>query len=276
MSKYSVAVIICWYGEYPWYFPYFIHSCSFNESIDFIIITDNKDEIQNCPSNVRKIFKRLEEIKIEFSQKLGFTVSLDYAYKFCDFKPAYGFLFPEVVKDYDFWAQSDLDLIFGDIRKFMTDEILSDYDFINVRHDYTTGVFALYKNTTLMNTFFMRSKDYKKVFSEEKHFCFDECNFAWEELEEGKSIFDVETEIESFTHLIKASQSSGEIKSLFDFIIIEGTPGKIVFDNGKVIYKNEIEAFMYHFIIFKRSYFPKRIRKKIPNTYRISPTTIYH
>jgi hypothetical protein len=48
-----------------------------------------------------------------------------------------------------------LDLIFGDVRKFMTDEILSDHDFINVRHDYTTGVLALYKNTTLMNTFFM-------------------------------------------------------------------------------------------------------------------------
>jgi len=48
-----------------------------------------------------------------------------------------------------------LDLIFGDVRKFIIDEILSDHDFINVRHDYTTGVLALYKNTTLMNTFFM-------------------------------------------------------------------------------------------------------------------------
>lgn len=56
--------------------------------------------------------------------------------------------------------------------------MLEEYDFISVRHDYTTGCFALYKNTPMLNTFFMRSKEYKKVFSNSEHYCFDECNFA--------------------------------------------------------------------------------------------------
>ena len=47
----------------PWYFPYFIHSCSFNPTIDFIIITDNKELIRNQPKNVKIIHKTIEEIK---------------------------------------------------------------------------------------------------------------------------------------------------------------------------------------------------------------------
>ena len=31
----SIAILTCWYGEYPWYFPYFIHSCVYNPSVDF-------------------------------------------------------------------------------------------------------------------------------------------------------------------------------------------------------------------------------------------------
>ena len=69
----SIAVITCWYGPYPWYFPYFIHSCIYNPTIDFIIITDNDESlICNKPENVRIIYKTLEEIKIVASEKLSF------------------------------------------------------------------------------------------------------------------------------------------------------------------------------------------------------------
>lgn len=157
----SIALLTCWYGPYPWYFPYFIDSCKYNPTVHFYIITENTDTIRNKPDNVIIIPKALDELKSEFSEKLGFTVSIDYAYKLCDFKPAYGFLFPEIVTNYDFWGQSDLDVVFGDIRGFVTDKILTTYDFISVRHDYTTGCFALYRNVEMMNKFFMRSKDYK-------------------------------------------------------------------------------------------------------------------
>src|SRR5665811_1376568 len=123
----SIAILTCWYGSYPWYFPYFIHSCSYNPTIDFFIITDNHALIHNKPENVKIIYKTLEEIKKAASEKLGIKVNIDYPYKLCDFKPAYGFLFPEIIKGYDFWGQSDLDVIYGDIRGFITDEMLVTY-----------------------------------------------------------------------------------------------------------------------------------------------------
>lgn len=276
MSKLtSVATITCWYGIYPWYLPYFIHSCSFNPTIDFYIITDNKEEILNKPDNVKIIYKTLDEVKNLASDKLGFEVNIDYPYKLCDFKPAYGFIFSDILQDYDFWAQSDLDIIFGEMREFLTEEMFSTYDFISTRHDYTTGCFALYKNNEKMNTYFMRSKDYKLVFTNPKHYCFDECNFVWDALTAGKSIFEIPTEIISFTHLIKAGDYYKDIKAHFDFIIMEGKTGKVVFDNGKIIYKKEFEALLYHLFWMKKIYNPKTTPKNIPNRYYISPTRFY-
>lgn len=53
----SIASNTCWYGKFPWYFPYFLHSCSFNSSIDFYIITDNQSQIDDKPENVKIISK---------------------------------------------------------------------------------------------------------------------------------------------------------------------------------------------------------------------------
>lgn len=275
-SNKSVIVLTCWYGPYPWYFPYFIHSCSFNPTINFIIITDNKEALPFNPANVKIINKTLEEIKEAAAEKLGFQINIEHPYKLCDFKPAYGFIFSEITKGYDFWGQSDLDVIYGDIRGFITDDMLNTYDFISLRHDYTTGCFALYRNNEKMNTFFMRSKDYRLVLSSPKHYCFDECNFAWDELTAGKSVFELETEIESFTHLIKAAEATGEIKAHFDFILIEGKTGRVVFDEGKIVYKKQFEGILYHLFWLKRIYNPKKVPQKIPHTYHISPTRIYH
>ncbi|QSW91031.1 hypothetical protein J0383_09545 [Flavobacterium endoglycinae] len=272
----SIAVITCWYGEYPWYFPYFIHSCAFNPSIDFYIITDNLETILRKPDNVIIVLKTLEELKLDASEKLGFQVNIDYPYKLCDFKPAYGFLFPEIIEEYDFWGQSDLDIIYGNIRDFITIDMLDKYDFISVRHDYTTGCFALYKNNPIMNTFFMKSKDYMKVLSNSKHYCFDECNFAWDELTSGKSIFDLDTEIESFTHIIKKAELKNEIKVHFDFILLEGLTGRITFDNGRIYYKNQFEGIMYHLFWFKKIYNVNKKVLKVPDKYYISKTKIYH
>lgn len=271
----KIILITCWYGDYPWYLPYYLHSCSFNPSVDFVIVTDNKHKITSLPDNVKIIYKKLDDIISETSAKIGFKINIDTPYKLCDFKPAYGFMFPDLIKDYDLWGHCDLDIIYGDIRAFFTNDFLDSYDYISVRHDYTTGCFALYRNTDLLNNFFKKSKDYKLVFSDPKHYCFDECNFVWDELTKGSSIFDLETEIVSFTHLMKEAEISESLRTHFDFILMEGFVGHLKFDNGKIIYRNKYEVIMYHLFWLKKVFNPAKLPKKIPDYYRISPTRIY-
>jgi len=271
----KIIVLICYFGKYPWYFPYFLHSCRFNPGVQFHIFSDI-DEAFDLPGNVTIVHKSINDIKALISDRLGLGANIDFPYKLCDFKPAYGLLFEEYTKGYDFWGQSDIDIIYGNIRGFMTDDLLDSHDYISCRHDYTTGCFALYRNNAQMNTLFMRSRDYKTVFTSPAHFCFDECNFAWDELTAGASILNIKTEIESFTHLVKAAELSGEIRAHFDFIIIEGKTGRLVFDNGRILYKKECEGMLFHLYWLKKAYKPQRGPKKVPDRYYISANRIYH
>jgi len=273
--KNKIVVLICYFGKFPWYFSYFLHSCRFNPGVSFLIFSDITGDFP-LPGNVTIVHKTVDDIKALIQNKMNIAANIDFPYKLCDFKPAYGLIFEEYTRGYDFWGQSDIDIIYGNIRDFMTDELLDRYDFISTRHDYTTGCFALYRNNAQMNTIFMRSRDYKKVFSDPKHFCFDECNFAWDDLTAGASIFDLHTEIESFTHVIRAAEASGEVRAHFDFIILEGKTGRLVFDNGRIIYKREFEGMLFHLYWLKRLYKPERIPKKIPDKYYISAKRIYH
>lgn len=270
----SIASITCWYGEYPWYFPYFLHSCSFNPTVDFHIITDNQTQLDDKPDNVKIIYKTLDEIKLSASQKLGFTVNIDYPYKLCDFKPAYGFLFPEIIKNYDFWGITDIDIVYGSIRNFMTEEILNEYDIISSRHDYITGSFCLFRNNDYVNQLFMKSKHYKMVFSSTVHFCFDECNFLFEELKTGVSILEINNPIESMTYIVKNEEKESRIKAFFDFIIVEGLPGNIEWNKGRLVYKEMYEVMFYHLIEFKTSCINRKILNPISEKYCFTKTAI--
>ena len=120
----------------------------------------------------------------------------------------------------------------------------------------------------------MESKDYKEVFSRAEHFCFDECNFLFAELQNGASVFDYPDNIQSMTYVVKKAEADGKLKAFFDFIIVEGIPGKITWNNGKIIYKNLYEAMFYHLIQFKTQCKNPKIYSPIPNTFYFTPTKI--
>src|ERR1700749_1342716 len=163
-SQHSIAVIIPYFGKVPWYFNFFIHSCARNKSVQFFIIADEIVNNDNIPNNVVIINKEFEEIKGLIIEKLGHSITLDRPHKLCDFRPAYGIIFDYLLHGYDFWAHCDIDVIFGNIRKFITEQILENYDIISVRSEFITGPFALYRNSHDINTLFKKSKSHQVVF----------------------------------------------------------------------------------------------------------------
>ena len=100
-----------------------------------------------------------------FQSKFDFPICLDVPYKFCDFRAAYGEVFAEYLAGYDFWGHCDIDLLWGDIRAFVTDEVLTKYDRV-----YTHGHCCLYKNTACVNSWYRTLpangyQEWKTVFS---------------------------------------------------------------------------------------------------------------
>ncbi|GGK10933.1 hypothetical protein GCM10007962_01280 [Yeosuana aromativorans] len=204
------------------------------------------------------------------TQKLGFKIAVKNAYKLCDFKPAYGIIFSEYIKFYDFWGITDIDIVFGRMSEFMTEELLGKYDVISVRNDYPTGSFMLFKNNILINNLFKKSKDYKKVFQSDTHYCFDECNFKHNFLQGGVDIFDIDCDIESMHHVIKKEEAMNGLKAHFDLLIIEGLPGQLKFEKGLLTFKNEFEVLLHHLILYKANrYARKKEWKHVPNIFYI-------
>lgn len=271
-----IAFVNCYFGKLPWYFNYFVHTCRYNPQIDFFIITDHYHELAGLPENVRIVPKTLEEINHIASEKLGFATNIKGGYKLCDFKPTYGLLFEDILQGYEFWGINDIDIILGNITGFITDEILSEYELISMRDDYITGYFSLFRNNEKMNMLFTESKDYKRVLSSDVHYCFDETNFKHKEFAIGIPYSLIDTEIESMTHVVRRLQASNVLKAYFNWHVIEACPGRIRWDKGTLIYKNEFEAILYHLITLKERYNPVNKITHIPDTFSISPTRIYH
>ncbi|CAA9203692.1 hypothetical protein FLA105534_04872 [Flavobacterium bizetiae] len=269
----KIGLINCYFGNFPWYFSFFIKSCETNPTVDFIIFSDSKYD-GYLPENVKIIHFTLTDFNLLASTKLGFEITVKKAYKLCDFKPSYGVLFSDFLVGYDFWGMCDIDIIFGRIREFMTDELLEEYDVINTRHDYLTGSFLLFKNNTEINSLFTKSKDYKKIFTSDKHYCFDECNFKHMQLELNMNIFDVPCEIESMEHIIRREYDLKNINVFFDFLVVDGLSGRLKWDNGLLSYGNKLEILLYHLIQFKSNAFlRKNDWNNIPNTFYIDKYT---
>jgi len=196
----------------------------------------------------------IDRFKSDVTKALGFEVAIESGNKLCDFKPAYGYIYSETIKNYDFWGYCDMDVIFGNIRLFMTDELLNEYDIISARHDYLTGCFALYRNNQFMFELFKQSKDYRKVFTEPRNFFFDETNFAFKEFGNGMHYSQVKTEVESMTHVVRRLQEENRLKAYFEFQILEGFAGNMLWKQGRLIYRKQYEAMLYHLVRFKRKY----------------------
>lgn len=246
----KIAMLICYFGKAPWYFKYFTASCAYNPTVDFLLITDMVFT-EELPPNIIIVKSSLKEVKELATRKLGFEAALDRAYKLCDFKPSYGFLFSELTEKYDFWGLGDIDVIYGDIRKFITDDMLDHYDVISVRPEYVSGFFALFRNDETGRNLFMKSPDYRKVFSDDENYCFDETNWQWLPLVLGKSIFQVKCEIQCMTYVVKKLELCGEIKAHFKMLVKEGKAGKLEWNKGRLIFDHKEEFLLYHFIEFK-------------------------
>ncbi|MBS1600616.1 MAG: hypothetical protein JST75_20495 [Bacteroidetes bacterium] len=278
-SQIKIGIVCCYIGKLPWYFDYFVLSCKYNPTVDFFLVVDDKSCAERkVPENIKFIYTSLREINILASQKLGFETNIVDSYKLCDFKPVYGLLFSEILTGYHFWGHGDIDLVFGNIRYFITDEILINHDVIAVRDDFLTGYFLLFRNNEQLVSLFTHSKDYKRVLSSSGHYCFDETNFHFKEFERKMNYAQVKSEIESMTHVVKKLSENGVIKSYFDFHVIEGAYGKLKWTKGKLLYKNKYEAVLYHLIKFKNIYREKNnLLKKDRDliSFKISPTKIY-
>lgn len=168
----SIILILPYFGKWPIWFEAHLCSINKNPTVSWLIITDCLLP-EKYPENIKFIHTSLSELNEKINEIVEVTVPLTTR-KFCDLKPAYGAIFSEHIEQYDFWGFCDMDIIWGDIRKFITNEILESFDIISSRKGAISGHFNLFRNNSSLNNLYKDVPNYKQLFEESKLRRFDE------------------------------------------------------------------------------------------------------
>ena len=168
----SILLIIPFFGKWPIWFDAHLKSIEFNSTINWLIPTDCEIP-EKHPPNIEFLQMSFEEIKSMFNKRLGFKVHLNYR-KFCDLKPTYAHVFEDYISNYDFWGFCDMDIIWGDIRKFMNQDVLEKYDIISSRKQAISGHFNIFRNTEKTKFLYRSIHDYENLLATSKLTRFDE------------------------------------------------------------------------------------------------------
>jgi len=261
------------FGKWPNWFNIYLKTCEYNPTINWIFFTDC-GKPKNHPKNVSFVEMVLNDFNSLASKKLGLKINLKKPYKLCEFRPAYGIIFEDYIKGYDFLGYGDIDVVYGNIKKFITEKILKDYDIITAKN-YLSGHFTLFKNANKTNRLYEKNPDYKRAFNI-KGFCGLD--------ENADTLFGRIYKIESMTKCAKRFARKKQIKIFFKKMLKEdyhkGNKNKwhMYWNKGKLINLNRKKEFLYfHFVNskFKTNFLiPKK--EKVPDKFFINKNGFYY
>ena len=127
MATKPLVVMIVYFGELPVWLPLTLQSMFANSRVDFVVITDAAAPAI-LPPNVH--FERISfgAMQLRLSELLtpGNVSSVKYDDTFAghyakgnDIKPLAAELYPHLVAGHEWWAWSDLDVVYGDLLRWM-------------------------------------------------------------------------------------------------------------------------------------------------------------
>lgn len=154
-----IVIFIDYFGVWPKWFPAFLASCRYNATINWIIRTDCKIP-PSPPVNVKFIQVSYRDYVHYVSSKLGINFNPAESYKLCDLRPTYGDLYYDDMAGFDFFGFGDLDVIYGDIRRFYNDEVL-EHDVISTHVGMLSGHLSLFRNIRPLRKAYLKIPDWR-------------------------------------------------------------------------------------------------------------------
>lgn len=140
----EIALIECWLGPFPPWRPLFEASCRANPNLEFLVFTDQVTATRR-EGNITYHPLTRGELEARIADRAGQRLSLLDGWRLCKLKPAYGLLFADHLKPYQFWGFHDSDLVWGNTRSFFTAERLARFDVISPSAAWLVGHLSLFK-----------------------------------------------------------------------------------------------------------------------------------
>jgi len=114
-----------------------------------------------------------------------------------NFRPAFGLLYENEIRDFHFWGHCDFDMVFGRVERWYTDDYLDSLDITANCHDYISGPWTLYRNHPIVNSLFLQTEEWKHRMEG------SDCSHGWAE--------------KGFTAIVDAAHKQGAIRRRYDY-----------------------------------------------------------
>lgn len=277
--KNRAVLIIPWYGKLPAYLGVFLKSLA-GKHIDVLWISDA--DVGEHPSNFFFLRKTLEDVKSLLASRLQTRIVIDTNLRLSDFKPMFGKVFEEYIREYDYWGWGDCDLIYGrKFNEFLERTLESGvYDIISMRKDYLTGPVCFLRNNQRMRNLYMSATNWREncALSGDIRMLFDECGGEFHNqlmscemtMEDCSRIHDSMSAVVWRTHDLKVYKHDVINESALK-------NGETIKMENDVLTMDGKEIYVFHYVLAKcrRWFFCPNVPYGKVGLYRIARTGFY-
>lgn len=265
----KIGMIIPYFGKWPEWIDLFLYSASQNKLVDFIFYTDcdvPAESFANIKFNTISFSDYLKLV----NDKLTLNFYPKNPYKLCDLRPFYAKIHELDFKNYEFYGWCDIDIIFGDLSEYLTDELLNNIDVFTTHDLRLSGHFCFFRNSRKNIEMYSKIYNWKNELSKEHYVGLDEYGLTNAYLETViHKVFDKVnlTSWKCSLHFLKRYKARkfhmkecfttpfSPIPWLDDQSVNSYHPNTWYYNNGKILNdRNKSHSFLYlHLMNFKSS-----------------------
>jgi hypothetical protein len=158
----ELIILILYFGKWPEWINLFVESCKWNPEVRWLLYTDC-GVVENKADNVEYVHLGFDDYKALARERLGIKFDPPDPYKLCDLRPCLGQIHQREIAGHRFFGYGDIDVIYGNIRRFYTDDVLARSNTISTHPERLSGHFLVLRNTEDIRRAYERIPSYRDL-----------------------------------------------------------------------------------------------------------------
>ncbi len=240
MPRGRVLLVLPYFGSFGPWFPLYLHSLSNQQTLDLLLLSDAR--LPDLPANARHVEMTFDSLRALANSRLRTPVRLHRTRNLCDLKPAYGIVFAEFMRGYEYWAFGDEDVLYGNLDRMLTphldgtaDVVLPSTNPSNMQVK-TQGHLTVLRNHPRTNELVFRDPAYREVLASHEHWAYDETSWRYG------------SEISSFTRIVNEAAARGELSLQWGLPSVTHLPkpGRWYRYDGRSIHEDTGREILYY------------------------------
>ncbi|HKH46326.1 MAG TPA: DUF6625 family protein [Thermoanaerobaculia bacterium] len=172
-----LIMLVPYFGRWPEWMNLFVESCRWNPGVRWRFYTDC-GEPENQADNVDYVHLSFDDYKALVRERLGIAFDPPAPYKLCDLRPCLAYIHERDVAGFPFFGYGDVDVIYGNIGNFYTDDVLARCNVLSTHPERLSGHFAVLRNTRDFRHAFERIPSYRTLLEQPQYANMDEGDFS--------------------------------------------------------------------------------------------------